>query len=147
MRLVIQRVSHARVEIDNSEEVVGEISSGLFVLVGIGRDDDYDVSEKLANKLSKLRVMADDKGKMNKTVSEVNGSILVVSQFTLYADVSDGNRPSFISAALPEAAQKIYEHFVKSLRDKGMNVETGTFGKYMEINAALDGPVTILLKS
>ena len=144
MRLVIQRVKNASVKASGT--VVGEITKGLFVLVGIKKGDTEKSAEELAEKLSKLRVMADKEDKMNLSVRDVGGEILVVSQFTLYADTKGGNRPSFIQAGEPETAKKIYEHFISQLREKGIKVETGSFGDYMEISAELDGPVTILLE-
>ncbi len=145
MKLVIQRVASARVKIAGSGEVVGEIGEGIFILVGVGKGDTKAEAENLAQKISKLRIMSDDKGKMNLSVKETGKEILVVSQFTLYADTNEGNRPSFIKAAEPKLAEEVYEHFVKSLKDMGLKVETGRFGAYMEIEAKLDGPVTILL--
>jgi D-tyrosyl-tRNA(Tyr) deacylase len=144
MRLVIQRVSRASVKVEDS--LVGEINKGLLVLVGVKKEDTEKNAEILAEKLAKLRVMADRQGKMNLSVKEVGASILVISQFTLYADTSGGNRPSFINAALPDAARKIYEHFVSELKKKGIKVETGSFGSYMTIESSLDGPVTIILE-
>lgn len=143
MRLVIQRVSEASVKI-GSGEVVGEIKKGLFVLVGVKKGDSLKNAEILANKLVKLRVMADSEGKMNLTVNDVNGEFLIVSQFTLHADTSGGNRPSFINAEDPKIAKEIYEHFVAKIRQSGVEVKTGSFGDYMEISTKLDGPVTIL---
>ena len=145
MKLVIQRVGSARVKIAGSGEAVGEIGEGIFILVGVGKGDTKAEAENLAQKISKLRIMSDDKGKMNLSVKETGKEILVVSQFTLYADTNEGNRPSFIKAAEPKLAEEVYEHFVKSLKDMGLKVETGRFGAYMEIEAKLDGPVTILL--
>ena len=145
MKLVIQRVASARVKIAGSGEVVGEIGEGIFILVGVGKGDTKAEAENLAQKISKLRIMSDDKGKMNLSVKETGKEILVVSQFTLYADTNEGNRPSFIKAAEPKLAEEVYEFFVKSLKDMGLKVETGRFGAYMEIEAKLDGPVTILL--
>lgn len=145
MRLVIQRVSKTSVKV--GEKVVGKISKGLFVLVGIKKGDGLEDAEVLAEKLYKLRVMADKEGKMNLTVSDVEGEFLVVSQFTLYADTSGGNRPSFIKAAEPAEAKKIYEYFLSKLKEKGAKVETGSFGEYMEIESLNDGPVTILLET
>src|SRR3990172_4409443 len=144
MRLVIQRVKKASVRVKESGEIVGKIEKGLFVLVGVAEGDAEKNSEILAEKLAKLRVMPDDSGKMNLTVNEVGGKILAVSQFTLIADTSKGNRPSFIKAAKPELAEKIYNHFVEKLQKLGVKVETGKFGEYMEIDADLDGPVTII---
>jgi len=147
MRLVIQRVKKASVRVKESGEIVGKIEKGLFVLVGVAEGDTEKNSEILAEKLAKLRVMPDDSGKMNLTVNEVGGKILAVSQFTLIADTSKGNRPSFIKAAKPELAEKIYNHFVEKLQKLGVKVETGKFGEYMEIDADLDGPVTIIIEN
>lgn len=144
MRLLVQRVKKAEVKVD--EIKVGSIEEGLFVLVGIKKNDTTEDAEKLANKLSKLRLMADDNGKMNLSLLDTQKKVLVVSQFTLYSDASGGNRPSFINAALPEDAKKIYEHFVATLKQLGLGVETGNFGEYMKIDTLLDGPVTILLE-
>lgn len=143
MRLVVQRVSRASVSVEGQE--VGRIEKGLFVLVGVKKGDTPKEAEILAEKLSKLRVMADKEGKMNLSVVDTGSPILVVSQFTLYADTTQGNRPSFISAADPKVAEKVYKHFVNKLKGKNIKVETGTFGAYMEIKTLLDGPVTILL--
>lgn len=152
MRLVVQRVSKAKVKVRVSGEEVGKIDKGLFVLVGVKEGDTVKDSEVLAEKLAKLRVMSldsardkADRRKMNYSVKDVGGEILAVSQFTLIADTSKGNRPSFIKAAKPELAEKIYNHFVEKLRKLGVNVETGQFGEYMEIEAELDGPVTIII--
>lgn len=144
MRLLIQRVSKASVKV--GERVVGKISKGLLVLVGIKKDDSLKDAEILAEKISKLRVMADRQGKMNLAVPEAGGEFLVVSQFTLYADTSGGNRPSFIKAADPAVAKAIYQHFLSELKRKGLKTETGSFGDYMEITSELDGPVTIILE-
>jgi len=147
MRLVIQRVSSAEVKTKAAPKTIGKIKVGLFVLVGVGEGDSKKVAETLAEKLSKLRIMADASGKMNFSLDEANGSILAVSQFTLYADTKKGNRPSFIKAAKPALAEEIYKHFISKLRMKGLKVETGSFGDYMTINSELDGPVTIILES
>jgi D-tyrosyl-tRNA(Tyr) deacylase len=147
MRLVVQRVEKAKVQRlsqDKSWETVGEIGKGLFVLVGMKKEDSEKDVEILAQKLSKLRVMSDKTGKMNLSVNEVGGSILVVSQFTLHADTSGGNRPSFINAEEPKRAKELYEFFVKKLKENGIKVETGSFGDYMKIETVLDGPVTII---
>ena len=144
MRLIISRVSRASVKAKGG--TVGQIAKGLFVLLGVKKGDTEKNAEELAEKLSKLRVMADKEAKMNLSVKDIAGEILVVSQFTLYADTSGGNRPSFIQAAEPEIAKRIYEKFVREVRAKGIKVETGSFGDYMEISAELDGPVTILLE-
>lgn len=126
---------------------MGKINKGLFVLVGINKEDTQEKAAKLAEKLTKLRVMADKEDKMNLSVAEVGGQCLIVSQFTLYADTSGGNRPSFIQAAAPDKAEAIYDYFASCLIEKGLKVETGSFGNYMEIEAELDGPVTIILEN
>lgn len=145
MKLVIQRVTKAQVSVD--KKVAGKIEKGLFVLVGVKKGDEKGNAEELANKLLKLRVMADESDKMNLSVVDTNTSLLVVSQFTLYADTEGGNRPSFINAALPDHAREIYNHFVNELKGSGLKVETGIFGDYMKIECDLDGPVTIVLEN
>lgn len=145
MRAIVQRVSEAGVKVEGKE--IGRISGGLFVLVGIKKGDNFKDAETMVAKLYKLRVMADRQGKMNLTVSDTGGEFLIVSQFTLYADTSGGNRPSFIQAAEAPKAKEIYSHFVSKLREKGVKVESGSFGDYMEINTVLDGPVTIILET
>lgn len=145
MRLVVQRVKRASVKVEKIQKEMGKISSGLFVLVGVGNDDTILDAEVLAEKLAKLRVMADKEGKMNLSVIDTNSEILVVSQFTLYADIAGGNRPSFIKAAKPDRAKLVYDHFVQKLKEQKVAVETGSFGDYMLIDAVLDGPVTILI--
>lgn len=127
--------------------IVGSIGKGLFVLVGMAKEDNTKNAEILAEKLSKLRIMSDDDGKMNLSLEQAKGSLLIVSQFTLYADTSRGNRPSFVKAAEPRVAENIYDFFVKYLKEKGLKVETGSFGKFMQINLVLDGPVTIILEN
>lgn len=144
MRLVVQRVKKAKVIRVDDGSVVGEIEKGLFVLVGFKKGDTEKEVEIFSDKLAKLRVMGDSEDKMNLSVSDVGAKILVVSQFTLYADTKGGNRPSFINAEDPEKARKLYELFVEKLKGKGIGVETGSFGDYMEIETVLDGPVTIL---
>lgn len=143
MRLVVQRVSEALVKVE-SGEVVGKIDKGLFVLVGVKEGDKLQDAEILAEKLFKLRVMADAEGKMNLSVNDVSGEFLVVSQFTLHADTSGGNRPSFINAADPKEAKEIYQRLVAKLKELGAKVETGSFGNHMDIKLKLNGPVTIL---
>ncbi len=145
MRLVIQRVNKGSVEV--SGKVIGEIKKGLFVLVGVKSGDQLKDAEILADKLSKLRIMGDDKDKMNLSVIDTTKELLVVSQFTLYADTSAGNRPSFIRAGDPKVAEEIYNHFVRHLRSKDLKVATGEFGTYMNIDVELDGPVTIILEN
>ena len=144
MKLVIQRVEKARVFRESDKKTVGEIGKGLFVLVGFKKGDTEKDVENLADKLVKLRVMGDDRQKMNLSVKDVGAEILVVSQFTLYADTEGGNRPSFIEAEDPLKAKELYELFIKKLIEKDIKVETGRFGDYMQIEATLDGPVTII---
>ncbi len=144
MRLVIQRVKSSKVAVEN--KTVGEIGPGLLVLLGIGEGDILDSVDALVHKLVKLRVMADEQGKMNLSIKDVGGEVLVVSQFTLYADTSAGNRPSFVKAAKPETARPLYELFVQKLKEEGVKVATGSFGEYMQIESLADGPVTILLE-
>lgn len=144
MKLIVQRVKEASVKTSKDDKIVGKIGKGYFVLLGVKKGDALEDAENLAAKLLKLRVMADENDKMNLSIKDAGGEILVVSQFTLYADTSGGNRPSFVNAALPKDARKIYEHFVNKLKESGTKVETGSFGDYMEINCVLDGPVTIL---
>ncbi len=143
MRLVVQRVNKAKVEAQ--KRVVGEIDKGLFVLLGIGEGDTRKNAEEIVKKLLKLRVMADSNDKMNLDIKEAGGSILVVSQFTLYADMSRGNRPSFIKAAKPDVARDLYKYFISLLVEAGVYTQTGEFGEYMDIDLELDGPVTILM--
>ena len=147
MRLVIQRVKKASVERVTDKRIVGSINKGFFILVGVGKEDKLEDARILAEKVSKLRIMSDEQDKMNLSLKQVGGELLVVSQFTLYADTSNGNRPSFINAGLPEKAKEIYEYFVKNLKEQGLKVETGSFGDYMKINTELDGPVTIIIES
>jgi D-aminoacyl-tRNA deacylase len=144
MRLVVQRVEKAKVTKADNGSIVGKIDKGLFVLVGVKKGDTENDAEILAQKLSKLRVMSDKAGKMNLSVSDVGGKMLVVSQFTLHADTKDGNRPSFINAEEPKRAKELYEFFVAKLKENGLTVETGSFGDYMKIETVLDGPVTII---
>ncbi|WP_155287227.1 D-aminoacyl-tRNA deacylase [Lacticaseibacillus zhaodongensis] len=145
MRLVAQRVTSASVRI--AGEVVGKIDAGFMVLVGIGPDDDEATVQKLAHKLAKLRVFSDDARKMNLALADVGGSVLSISQFTLYADVRKGNRPSFTDAAKPELGAKLYDQFNADLRALGLHVETGEFGGDMQVELVNDGPVTICFDS
>ena len=145
MRAVVQRVSRARVIVDGS--VTGEIANGLVVLLGVGRDDTSAVATGMAEKISNLRIFEDDQGKMNRSLVDAKGSALVVSQFTLYGDVRGQRRPSFVAAAPPEQAKKLYEEFSEALRTLGINVATGIFGAMMSVELVNEGPVTILLDS
>jgi D-tyrosyl-tRNA(Tyr) deacylase len=143
MRSVVQRVSSASVAV--GDEVVGAIGPGLVALVGVTHDDDAAAASKLADKLAHLRVFDDDAGVMNRSVLDVGGSVLVVSQFTLYGDTSHGRRPSWIAAARPEAAEPLVGAVVDRLRHLGVPVETGRFRAEMAVTLVNDGPVTVLL--
>ena len=145
MRAVVQRVTHARVTVDN--KVVGEIGHGLLVLLGVAKEDAETDANYLADKITGLRVFEDASGKMNLSLGEAEGSMLVVSQFTLYGDVRRGKRPSFDQAAPPEKARQLYEYFVEKIRAAGLRCETGTFQAMMQVELVNDGPVTILLDS
>ena len=145
MRAVVQRVSRARVTVNGS--VTGEIGDGLVVLIGVGRNDTSVVATGMAEKISNLRIFEDDDRKMNRSLLEVNGSALVVSQFTLYGDARGQRRPSFVAAATPDLANKLYEYFCEVLRSLGVIVATGVFGAMMSIELVNEGPVTILLDS
>jgi D-tyrosyl-tRNA(Tyr) deacylase len=145
MRTVVQRVSRARVIVDGS--ITGEIADGLVVLLGVGRDDTFAVATGMAAKISNLRIFEDDQRKMNRSLLDVKGSALVVSQFTLYGDARGQRRPSFVAAAAPEQAKKLYEEFAEALRRLGVTVATGVFGAMMSVELVNEGPVTILLDS
>jgi D-aminoacyl-tRNA deacylase len=145
MRAVVQRVSRAQVTVNG--ELTGEIGLGLLVLLGVGRDDSEADAAYLAEKIAGLRVFEDDQGKMNRSVRDVGGSVLAVSQFTLYGDVRHGKRPSFDAAAPPEKARQLYEFFVDQIRTAGLRCETGRFQETMKVELVNDGPVTILLDS
>ena len=145
MRAVVQRVSRARVTVEG--RVVGEITSGLVILLGVGRNDTSAVAMSLAEKIANLRIFEDDQGKMNRSLLDAGGSALVVSQFTLYGDARGQRRPSFIAAAPPEQAKKLYEEFTEALRNLGVAVATGVFQAMMSVKLVNEGPVTILLDS
>lgn len=145
MRAVVQRVKDASVAVD--EVQVGAIKEGLLVYLGVADSDDESVCMKMAEKISKLRIFKDENDKMNLSVGDVKGSLLVVSQFTLYANIRKGNRPSYDEAGKPENANMLYEYFIKVLRDKGFCVEHGVFGAHMHVCYENDGPVTILMDS
>lgn len=145
MRAVVQRVSRAKVTVEG--EVTGEIGPGLLVLLAVGRGDSHEHAEYLADKIAGLRVFEDEHGKMNRSVVEVSGGVLIVSQFTLYGDVRRGKRPSFDGAAPPELAKELYEYFVQRLRSAGLPCATGKFQEMMSVELVNEGPVTILLDS
>jgi D-aminoacyl-tRNA deacylase len=143
MRVVLQRVRRARVTVDGEE--VGAIGVGLLVLLGIRQGDTIDDARKLADKVVGLRIFADEEGKMNRSVQEAAGGVLVVSQFTLHGDTRKGRRPSFIDAARPEMAVPLYEAFSNAVRALGVPVATGRFGAMMQVELVNDGPVTLIL--
>ena len=143
MRALLQRVSSAKIGVGGA--IVGQCGQGLLILICAMDGDTEDRAEALAQKISKLRIFKDEDGKMNRSVLDIGGSALVVSQFTLAADTKRGNRPGFSSAAPPALGEKLYEHFAQSLRKLGVSVETGTFGADMQVSLTNDGPVTIWL--
>jgi D-tyrosyl-tRNA(Tyr) deacylase len=145
MRAVVQRVSRASVKVNG--ELTGNIGEGLLVLLGVGQDDTEADASYLAEKVAGLRIFEDTEGKMNRSVTDVGGAVLAVSQFTLFGDVRKGKRPSFDAAARPERARALYEHFVERIRATGLRCETGRFQEMMEVELINQGPVTILLDS
>ena len=144
MKLVIQRVKKAKVEVE--EKVVGEIEKGFLVLVGITHTDTKQEADYLAKKLCNLRVFEDENQKMNKNLKDVNGKLLIVSQFTLYANCKDGNRPSFTDAAKPDMANELYEYFCEKCQEYQIEVQKGIFGADMQVSLIIDGPVTIMME-
>ena len=145
MKIVVQRVSQASVKI--GREIVGEISKGLLLLVGIEENDEKEDAEWLAKKVLDLRIFSDEEGKMNRSVKDIYGEILCVSQFTLIADYKKGNRPSFINAAKPEKAVPLFEYFKGLIKSSGLKTESGIFGADMKVSLLNDGPVTIVMDS
>jgi D-aminoacyl-tRNA deacylase len=145
MRAVVQRVTDARVEV--AGEIVGEIGAGFLLLLGVARDDTTEDADYLSDKIVNLRTFVDDDGKMNRSLLETGGAMLVVSQFTLYGDVRRGRRPSYSAAAEPEKANQLYEYFVERVRSSGVRVETGVFQAMMKVSLTNNGPVTVLLDS
>ena len=144
MRILVQRVKSGSVSI--AGETVAGIGHGLVLLVGVAKGDNPDIALKLARKTANLRIFADEQGKLNLSVKDSGGEVLAVSQFTLYADTSRGNRPGFDPAAPPDQAEKLYEHYVQALIAEGLKVKTGVFQAHMLVNIENDGPVTILLE-
>ncbi|MAQ00143.1 MAG: D-tyrosyl-tRNA(Tyr) deacylase [Flavobacteriaceae bacterium] len=145
MKLIIQRVKESSLEIEN--KIFSSIGFGMVVLIGISKTDNRDIAKNLADKISKLRIFNGDNGKMDKNIQEINGEVLVVSQFTLYADTKKGNRPSFISAAKPEMAVNLYSYFIEQLQKLVKSkIKTGKFGADMKVKLINDGPVTIILE-
>jgi len=147
MRALVQRVRQAAVTLTGSQEILSEIGPGLLVFLGVTHADNQQDAAWLAAKVARLRVFEDDQGKMNRSVQEIKGSVLVVSQFTLYGDTRRGNRPGFDQAARPEMAEPLYESFVALLRETGLAVATGRFAADMQVALTNDGPVTLLLES
>jgi D-tyrosyl-tRNA(Tyr) deacylase len=145
MKVLIQRVTKASVSIDR--EVVGRIGNGLVVLVGVAGGDTGEDIRYLVQKITGLRIFADDSGKFNLSVQDINGDLLIISQFTLIADTRKGRRPSFTEAAPPSQAETLFDEFVEQIRDTGLNTETGRFQQYMQVEIHNDGPVTIMLDS
>jgi len=145
MRAVVQRVTSSSVTVDGL--VVGEIGAGLLVLLGVARDDGKEDADYLADKITNLRIFNDEHGKMNLSLLDASGAILVVSQFTLYGDTRRGRRPSYIDAAEPQKANPLYEYFVQRVRSQGVKAETGVFQAMMKVHLTNNGPVTILLDS
>ncbi len=145
MRALLQRVSRASVTVDG--KVVGQIGQGLLILLGVGQDDSEVQVKTLADKIAYLRIFGDDEGKMNRSRLDTGGEVLVVSQFTLYADMRRGRRPSFTNAAPPVVAESLFEHFKDALASYGLTVASGIFGAYMTIEIRNEGPVTIWLDS
>jgi D-aminoacyl-tRNA deacylase len=144
VRAVIQRVTEAHVTV--GREIVAEIGAGLCVLLGIGKQDDTENAQALADKIKNLRVFEDHQGKMNKSITDIGGELLVVSQFTLYADCRKGNRPSFSDAAPAAEAERLYHLFIQRLRNTGLKVATGSFQAHMKVSLINDGPVTFILE-
>lgn len=145
MKTIIQRVKESSVTIDG--QIVGKINQGLLILLGISKNDTEDDAKYLASKIPDLRIFEDDKGKMNLSLLDTKGEILVVSQFTLLADCGKGRRPSYINAAPPELANSLYEYFISLLRDRDIKTETGQFQAMMDVALINDGPVTLILES
>ena len=144
MKFIIQRVKEAQVDIDNKS--VGKIDKGFLVLIGITHTDTKEIADYLIKKLINLRIFEDERGKMNLALNDIKGSLLLVSQFTLYADCTNGNRPSFTEAAKPDFANKLYEYIISECKKKTNKVETGVFGADMKVGLINDGPVTIILE-
>ena len=146
MKIVLQRVKNAQVKVD--EKSVGKIEKGLLIFLGIGKNDDEKITDKFVKKICNLRIFEDENKKMNKSVKDINGDILIISQFTLYANCKSGNRPSFTEACEPQKANKLYEYFKKMCsKELERNIQSGVFGADMKVELLNDGPVTIILDS
>lgn len=144
MRLLIQRVNNASVTVES--KIIGKINKGFLVLLGITHNDTKEEADYLVKKLCNLRVFEDKNDKMNLSIKDIEGELLIVSQFTLYADTSSGNRPSFINAAKPDKANELYKYFIEKCKENNIKTETGIFGANMQVELLNDGPVTILLE-
>lgn len=145
MRIILQRVNSASVSIDG--KITGQIGKGYLILIGISPDDTKEKCIKMAEKIKNLRIFPDENDKINLSIGDVGGSVLVVSQFTLYADCKKGNRPSFVNAAKPDFAKEMYEHFLKICKDMFENTQCGVFGADMKVSLENDGPFTLFLES
>ena len=145
MRVVLQRVKHASVHVDGKE--TGSIGQGFLILLGVSDTDDESTADKMADKICKLRIFEDENGKTNLSLADVGGELLVISQFTLYADCKKGNRPSFVKAGAPDMAEHLYEHFMERCRNYVDVVEKGQFGADMKVELLNDGPFTLMLES
>ena len=145
MKLVIQKVKKAKVEVE--DKTVGQIEKGYMVLLGVKKGDTKENADYLARKLCNLRIFEDENGKMNLSIKDVNGELLIISQFTLYANCKKGRRPSFLDAAKPEISKPLYEYFNQALENAGVHTETGIFGAMMKVSLINDGPTTIILDS
>ena len=145
MRFVLQRVKHASVKVDG--ELIGSIGRGYMVLMGVSDTDTEEITDKMVDKMCKLRIFEDENGKTNLSLADVGGELLVISQFTLYADCRKGNRPSFVKAGAPQMAEKLYEHFLARCREQADVVEKGQFGADMKVELLNDGPFTLMLDS
>ena len=145
MKLVVQRVKNSSVTVNNN--LVGKIDKGYMVLLGVGPDDTEEIADYLVQKLVKLRIFEDENGKMNLSIKDIDGELLIISQFTLYAECNSGNRPSFVNAAKPEKANKLYEYFIEKCKEENIKkVQSGIFGADMKVELLNDGPVTIILE-
>lgn len=144
MKFIVQRVNKSQVEVE--EKIVGKIDKGFMVLIGITHNDTKEIADFLVRKLINLRVFEDENGKMNLSLKDVQGSLLLISQFTLYSDCTSGNRPSFTNAAKPEFANELYEYIIEECKKQIPNVQTGIFGADMQVSLVNDGPVTIILE-
>lgn len=144
MRAVVQRVTNATVTVEG--KVIGKIEKGFMILLGVGQEDTEQNADYLINKICNLRVFEDELNKMNLSIHDIDGQLLIISQFTLYANCQKGNRPSFVEAALPEKAENLYEYFIEKCKQQIKIVEHGKFGAHMQVSFTNDGPVTILLE-